>query len=226
MYGQTEATARLSFLPPERLRDKLGSIGKGLPSTRLEVLKRDGAPVRPGSNETGEIVASGGNIAAGYWNDPVETATFFKQGKLHTGDLAKIDEDGFIYFVERERDMIKPGGNRVSAREVEEVLSELPEVVEAAVVGVPHAWWGEAIVGFIVARPGFPLSREQLEKHCRQRLPAFKMPQHFQFLDALPHNAAGKVQKTKLRQLAAVLERNTAAPLGRNPSSCAFMKTL
>src|SRR4029077_19274121 len=138
MYGQTEATARLSYLPPERLADKLGSIGKGLASTSVEVLKPDGSPVAPGSEETGEIVASGDNIAAGYWNDPAETGAFFKNGKLHTGDIARLDRDGFIFFVERERDIIKPGGNRVSAREVEEVIAEIPDVVEVAVVSGPH----------------------------------------------------------------------------------------
>src|SRR5208282_1951088 len=91
MYGQTEATARLSYLPPERLADKLGSIGKGLPATRLEVLGPDGTPVEAGSTETGEIVASGDNIAAGYWQDPVESARFFRNGRLYTGDIARVD---------------------------------------------------------------------------------------------------------------------------------------
>ena len=138
MYGQTEATARLSYLPPERLADKLGSIGLGLPSTRLEVVRPDGSIVAWGSNETGEIVAAGDNIASGYWNDPEETKRFFKAGRLHTGDIARVDADGFIFIVEREREMIKSGGNRVSAKEVEDVIAELPEVVEAAVLGVPH----------------------------------------------------------------------------------------
>src|SRR5205085_11945116 len=153
MYGQTEGTARLSYLPPDRLGDKLGSIGKGLPSTRLEVLKMDGTPVVAGSGETGEIVASGDNIASGYWNDPDETAAFFRNGRLHTGDLARVDKDGFIFFVERERDMIKPGGNRVSAKEIEDVIAELRDIVEVAVVGVPHELLGESIQAFVVLRP-------------------------------------------------------------------------
>ncbi len=135
MYGQTEATARLSYLPPERLGDKLGSIGRGLPSTKIEVVRPDGTPLMPGSPDTGEIVATGDNIAGGYWNDPVETARFFKNGKLHTGDLARVDAEGFIFILEREREMIKSGGNRVSAKEVEDVIAELPGVVEVAVLG-------------------------------------------------------------------------------------------
>ena len=144
MYGQTEATARLSYLPPERLDDKLGSIGRGLPHTRLEVLRDDGTPVRPGSGEVGEIVASGENITPGYWRDPDETARFFCDGKLHTGDMARVDAEGFLFLVERRRDFIKAMGNRVSPKEVEEVLAELPQVVEAAVIGVADDLWGEA----------------------------------------------------------------------------------
>ncbi len=138
MYGQTEATARLSYLPPDRIHDKLGSIGRGLPSTRLEVLGTDGRPVRPGSDEVGEIVASGENITRGYWNDPGETAKYFRGGKLYTGDLARVDADGFIYVVERERDIIKSGGNRISAKEVEDAIAELQDVIEVAVVGASH----------------------------------------------------------------------------------------
>ena len=154
MYGQTEATARLSYLPPERLADKLGSIGQGLPHTRLEVLKPDGAAVRPGSDEVGEIVARGGNITPGYWNDREETARYFRDGKLYTGDMARVDEDGFLFILERSRDFIKAMGNRVSPKEVEEVIAELPQVVETAVIGVPHEIWGEAIHAFVVTARG------------------------------------------------------------------------
>jgi acyl-CoA synthetase (AMP-forming)/AMP-acid ligase II len=202
MYGQTEGTARLSYLPPESLGEKLGSIGKGLPSTKLEVLKVDGPPVRAGSDEVGEIVASGDNIAAGYWNDPAETAAFFKNGKLHTGDLARVDRDGFIYFVERERDMLKPGGNRVSAREVEEVVAEIPEVVEAAVVGGPHELLGEAIWAYVILRPGAGIGSDDIVRHCRKRLPQFKVPNQIRVLKSLPHNSAGKILKPKLREMA------------------------
>ncbi|HEY4760571.1 MAG TPA: AMP-binding protein, partial [Thermoguttaceae bacterium] len=154
MYGQTEATARLSYLPPEKLDDKLGSIGKGLPGARLEVLKDDGAPIRPGSDEVGEIVASGDNITLGYWNDLDETALFFRHGKLYTGDMAKVDRDGYIFIVERARDFIKAMGNRVSPKEIEEVISEMPEVVEVAVIGVPDDIWGEAVKAYLTtSRP-------------------------------------------------------------------------
>jgi long-chain acyl-CoA synthetase len=203
MYGQTEATARLSYLPPARLADKLGSIGKGLPSTKLEVLHTDGVPVAPGSKEVGEIVASGDNIAPGYWHDPEETGKFFRDGRLHTGDLARVDADGFIFIVEREREMIKSGGNRVSAKEVEDVIAEIPEVVEVAVVGAPHELLGECIKAFVSIAHDADLAAQDVLAHCRKRLPASKIPEEIIFLGNLPHNGSGKVLKSKLKELLA-----------------------
>jgi acyl-CoA synthetase (AMP-forming)/AMP-acid ligase II len=199
MYGQTEATARLSYLPPERLADKLGSIGQGLPSTRLEVVNADGVPVRPGSDEQGEIVASGENVALGYWKDPAETSKYFRAGKLYTGDLARVDADGFIFIEDRARDLIKSGGNRVCSREVEDLIAEMPEVVEVAVIGAPHELLGEAIRAFVVAKTGSRLTPEDVQNHCRKRLPSFKVPERVLFVEAMPHSESGKVLKTKLR---------------------------
>ncbi len=199
MYGQTEATARLSYLPPGRLRDKLGSIGQGLPSTRLAVLKPDGTTVTPGSDEVGEIVAFGPNVTLGYWHDPEETARYFRSGGLYTGDLARVDSDGFIFIVDREREMIKSGGNRVSAKEVEDIISELPEVVEVAVVGVSHELLGEAIQAFVVVTEGAVVNPSEIMTHCQRRLPAYKRPESVKFLPALPHNSVGKVLKGKLK---------------------------
>jgi long-chain acyl-CoA synthetase len=201
MYGQTEATARLSYLPPERLQDKLGSIGKGLPSTKLEVLKPEGKPVAAGTDEVGEIVASGPNITLGYWNDPVETAKFFREGKLYTGDLARVDDGGFIYLVERDREMIKCGGNRVSAKEVEDVIAEIGAIVEVAVIGVPHELLGEAIKAFVVKTSDSNLTAAEVIEHCRRRLPIFKSPESVDFLDKLPHTSSGKVMKRKLKAM-------------------------
>jgi len=201
MYGQTEATARLSFLPPELLAERLGSIGKGLASTNLEVLKDDGKPVRPGSEEVGEIVASGDNVTLGYWNDPEETSKYFRGGRLFTGDLAKVDSDGFIYIVEREREIVKSGGHRVSAKEIEEVICGLPSVIEAAVIGVPDDQLGEAICAFVSVVGGGPSTTSEILDHCRHRLPPFKVPMSVRILPALPHNASGKIIKAELRKL-------------------------
>jgi long-chain acyl-CoA synthetase len=201
MYGQTEATARLSYLPPERLADKLGSVGRGLASTQLEVLKPNGTPVTPGSEETGEIIATGPNVALGYWNDPEETTKFFKNGKLYTGDIAHVDAEGFIFIVERERELIKSGGNRVSAKEVEDVIAELPQVVEVAVLGAADDILGEAIHAFIVLAPGVSLTMEQLRAHCRNKTPSFKLPQQVHFIERMPHNSSGKILKLQLKKV-------------------------
>jgi acyl-CoA synthetase (AMP-forming)/AMP-acid ligase II len=201
MYGQTEATARLSYLPPEMLDQKLGSIGKGLPHSRLEVLGPDGTPVRPGSDEVGEIVASGENVTLGYWDDPEETRQVFRDGRLLTGDLARVDQDGYLYIVERARDFIKAMGNRVSPKEIEEVLSEMPEVVEAAVIGVPDEIWGEAIKAFLVAAKAGALTAGDVRNHCVKRLPNHKIPSQIEFLARLPKTSNGKVAKDELRKM-------------------------
>ncbi len=201
MYGQTEATARLSYLPPERLDDKLGSIGRGLPNTRLEVLGNDGRPVVPGSEDVGQIVASGENITAGYWDDSEETKRYFRDGKLLTGDMARVDEDGYIFLVERARDFIKAMGNRVSPKEIEDVISEIPQVVEVAVVGVPHEIFGEAIRAFVVCTPRSELSVDEVQDQCRKQLPNYKVPQYVDFLPRLPKTGNQKVAKEELRKL-------------------------
>lgn len=200
MYGQTEATARLSYLPPELLTEKLGSIGKGLPGSCLEVLKPDGTPVRPGSDEVGQIVAYGDNITLGYWNDPDETIRYFRNGKLFTGDMARVDQEGFIFIVERARDFIKAMGNRVSPKEIEDVLSEMPEVVEAAVIGVPDELWGEAIKAYLTTSKQGQLTVKGVRSYCLRRLPNYKVPEYIEFLPQLPKTANGKVAKEVLKK--------------------------
>jgi acyl-CoA synthetase (AMP-forming)/AMP-acid ligase II len=204
MYGQTEATARLSYLPPEKLDEKLGAIGRvgrTLPHTRLEVLHADGTPVEPGSDEPGEIVASGENITPGYWDDPEETRRFFRDGKLWTGDLARVDEDGYIFVVERARDFIKAMGNRVGPGEIEEVIADMDEVVEVAVVGVPDDTWGEAVKAYIVPTEPGALTAEDVRRRCLKGLPNYKIPHYVEFLARLPKTAHGKVAKERLKEL-------------------------
>jgi acyl-coenzyme A synthetase/AMP-(fatty) acid ligase len=152
MYGQTEATARLSYLPPDLLSSKLGSIGKGIPGVTLRVIGEDGSPVTPGN--VGEIYASGDNISPGYWNDPEASQDKFVDGVLHTGDLATVDDDGYIFVVDRKADFIKSFGYRVSSQRVEECIVELPDVVGAAVIGEADLVRGEAIWAFVVQRMG------------------------------------------------------------------------
>jgi acyl-CoA synthetase (AMP-forming)/AMP-acid ligase II len=200
MYGQTEATARLSYLPPGRLDDKLGSVGQGLASTILEVLDPEGVPVGPGSGDVGEIVATGDNVTLVYWRDSDATDHYFQSGKLHTRDLATVDTEGFIFIVDRARDFIKSMGNRISPKEVEDVIAELPDVVEVAVIGVPDEIWGEAVKAVVVLARADALSDKEIIRHCNERLPNYKVPSQIQVASSLPKNESGKVLKAELRR--------------------------
>lgn len=198
MYGQTEATARLSYLPPELLHTKLGSVGKAIPGVNLSVLDESGQHVVPG--QTGEVVAEGDNVTLGYWQDKEETARHFRNGKLYTGDLATVDEDGFIYIVDRAKDFLKCGGKRVSCRYLENILLEHADLLEAAVVGLPDERLGEAPVAYLVPRDAKSRpSTEVLTSHCRERMPLPVVPKRFIVLTSLPKNSSGKVLKSLLR---------------------------
>ena len=197
MYGQTEASARLSYLEPERLLEKIGSIGKGIPGVTLKVKNDKGEVCKPG--EVGEIVAGGDNIMTGYWNQPEATKQVLKKDGLHTGDLAKTDEDGYLYIVSRKSDMIKSGAHRISPKEIEEVFAEFPGLVETAVVGVPDEILGEAIIAYIV--PKTKIDQRELRKHLRTNLAPFKIPREIIELEALPKTPSGKIQKFKLVEI-------------------------
>jgi len=200
MYGQTEATARLSYLPPEDLFRKPGSIGKGIPGVTLSVVGEDGRPVLPG--QVGEILASGENVSPGYLNDPAASAEKFADGTLRTGDLATVDEEGYIYVVDRKDDFIKSWGYRVSSQEIESCVLAIPDIVSAAAVGVPDMQAGEAIVAFIAVRPGSGVSEGSVLEHCRARLGKHMVPREVRIVGALPLNPNGKVLKSELRRMA------------------------
>jgi acyl-CoA synthetase (AMP-forming)/AMP-acid ligase II len=202
MYGQTEATARLSYLPPEDLLRKLGSIGKGIPGVTLRVLGEDGRPVLPG--QVGEIIAKGRNISPGYLNDPVASAEKFKDGVLHTGDLATVDDEGYIYIVDRKDDFIKSWGYRVSSQEIESCALGIPEIVSAAAVGVADMEAGEAIHLFITLRPGALVTPEFVINHCRTQMGKQMIPKKVQIIESMPLNSNGKVVKTELRRMASL----------------------
>lgn len=200
MYGQTEATARLSFLPPECLDTKLGSIGKGIPGVKLSV-EIDGRSVRPG--EIGEIVAEGENVALGYWQDPEETAAIFRNGRLYTGDLATLDADGFIRVVSRVRDFLKCGGMRISCQQLEQQILEYGDLQEVAIIGVPDGISGEAVKAFVVPRANATTTPEKVKVFCKTHLPFQLVPREIVLLDTLPKNESGKVLKEQLRSLGA-----------------------
>jgi long-chain acyl-CoA synthetase len=200
MYGQTEATARLSYLPPALLGTKLGSVGKGLPGVTLQVVGESGAPIKPG--EVGEVVARGANISPGYLDDPEATAEKFREGALYTGDLATVDEEGFIYITDRKSDFIKSYGYRVSSQAIEACVLELPEVVAAAAIGVPDLARGEAIQLYATLRTGSQLTSEEIIAHCKQRMSAHMVPHAVSMVKSLPVSANGKVLKTVLKRQA------------------------
>jgi acyl-CoA synthetase (AMP-forming)/AMP-acid ligase II len=197
MYGQTEATARLSYLPPDLLDTKRGSIGKGISGVTLRVTNESGTEVAAG--EVGEIVAKGANIAKGYWRAPDASAECFRDGWLHTGDLATIDRDGFIYIVGREKDFIKVRGERTACGQIEAKLLEHDSVLEVAVVGVPDDIFGEAVKAFIVPRTAAdPDLARRLRTFYESRIPAHLVPKEIVLVPELPKNAAGKVLKRAL----------------------------
>ena len=201
MYGQTEATARLSYLPPGLLQTKLGSIGRGIPGVRLAVVNEAGAPVQP--DEVGEINAWGENISPGYLNEPEASSGKFVHGCLRTGDLATVDSEGYIYVVDRKDDFIKCLGHRVSSQEVEAHVLQLPDVVSAAAIGVPDDVQGEAIIVFATLKKNATINTEAVLAHCRQSMARHMIPKNVILIDSLPMNAHGKVIKAKLREMVA-----------------------
>jgi long-chain acyl-CoA synthetase len=198
MYGQTEATSRLSYLPPDRAVDKEGSVGRGLDNVELGVVDDEGVPVPP--DVIGNVVARGPSITPGYFGAPDETAEILRDGCLYTGDLGRQDEDGFLYLAGRTKEFLKLGGNRVSAREIELVLRGHPAVVDAAVVGMTDADGAEQAVAYVVAAGGTDADENALRRHCRQEMPAYKVPRFVRFVDALPLTQSNKVARSELQE--------------------------
>ena len=205
MYGATEAAARLTYLPPALLNDKLGSIGRSIPEVEIRVIREDGSEAQPG--DCGELVARGPNISSGYWNNPQETALRFGPLGYRTGDLGYQDADGDFYLVGRLHDMIKVGANRVGVKEIEDVLHEHPAVHEAAVVGTAHDMLGEVAVAFVALRDEIPDAGNALRAFCADRLASYKVPHRIAILRELPKlPGAGKIDRPSLRVAASRLE--------------------
>ena len=176
---------------------KLGSVGRPCLYLELDVWDDEGASVAPG--ERGEVVLRGPKVFKGYWRDPDATAAAFEGGWFHTGDIGVRDDDGYLFIVDRLKDMIVSGGENIAGSEVERVLYEHAAVVEAAVVGRPDARWGEVPVAYVVVTPGATVTPDELVEHCRLQLAKFKVPKAVTLIDALPRNPSGKVLKRELR---------------------------
>ncbi len=199
-YGLTESCGPGTLLLPQDGKEKMGSCGKPQMHTEAKVVNDDGSEVTPGSGEIGELILAGQHIMLGYWNKPEATAEALKDGWLYTGDLCTVDADGFITICDRKKDMIISGGENIYPAELENVLAGCPEVREAAVIGVKSEKWGETPLAIIVAAPGSEPTSESLKAFCKENLAGYKVPQLYEFVDALPRNASGKLLKPQLRE--------------------------
>lgn len=196
-YGLTETVSGDTFLDHESIRSKQGSVGRPCQYLELDIWDEHGASLPPG--ERGEVVLRGPKVFKGYWRDPDATRAAFEGGWFHTGDIGFKDDDGYLYIVDRLKDMIVSGGENIASSEIERVLYEHESVLEAAVVGRPDDRWGEVPVAFVVMNEQATTSAEDLIDHCGQQLARFKIPKAVVMVDALPRNPSGKVLKRELR---------------------------
>jgi acyl-CoA synthetase (AMP-forming)/AMP-acid ligase II len=197
-YGLTETVSGDTFLDKANTLTKLGSVGRPCLFVELDIWDEQGASLPAG--ERGEVVLRGPKVFKGYWRDPDATAKAFEGGWFHTGDIGVRDDDGYLFIVDRVKDMISSGGENIAGSEVERVLYEHDAVLEAAVVGRPDEKWGEVPIAFVVLREGATATADELTEHCRGQLAKFKVPKDVVFLDALPRNPSGKVLKRELRE--------------------------
>jgi fatty-acyl-CoA synthase len=207
-YGLTETVSGDTFNDQAHTLSKIGSVGKPVVNLDVRIAGPDDAPVEPGV--PGEVLLRGPKVVSGYWkNEEATAAAFTLDGWFRTGDIGHLDKDGYLYIDDRKKDMIVSGGENVATSEVERALYEHEAVLEAAVVGMPDARWGEVPRAFIVLKPGQAgaVTAEGLIAHCRSRLAGFKTPKQVVFMDALPRNPSGKVLKRELRQIDSQAER-------------------
>lgn len=199
-YGMTETVSGDSFMEPGYEIEKIGSTGRATMHVDIEIRDDDGRSLPAG--EEGEICMRGEKVTRGYWRDEERTAAaFWPGGWLRSGDVGYLDADGFLFLTDRKKDMIISGGENIASSEVERVLYEMPEILEAAVIGRPDERWGETPVAVVVVRPGHELDLARVQAHCRQTLAGFKVPKDLVLSDALPRNPSGKVLKRDLREM-------------------------
>ncbi len=195
-YGSTEGGI-VTNLRPEYQLTKQKCVGKPFPCTLVRIVDDNNNEVKPG--EIGELFSTSPYLFNGYWGKPEETAAALRDGWFSAGDLAMRDDEGFVYIVDRKKDMIISGGINVYPREVEEVLFRHPQVQDAAVLGLPDEKWGEAIVAVVVRRQGMDEDAESLVAFCKEQLAGFKVPRRIVYADSLPRNPTGKILKRELR---------------------------
>lgn len=206
LYGQTESGPMTTILRPEdhvlegseRELQKLASGGKPVISYEIRIVDEKGRDVSVG--EVGEIIGRSEAMMKGYWQLPKETAEKLKDGWLHTGDMGKFDEEGYIYIVDRKNDMIISGGVNIYPREIEEILYQHPSVLEASVIGVPDDFWGEAVKAIIIPKENAIVSENDIIRFCGEHLAGYKKPKSVEFWKELPRSPQGKILKRAIRE--------------------------
>ncbi len=198
MYGATEASSRLTYLEPDRYRQKMGSIGKPIPGVTIQVLAEDGRQMSAGS--TGELVAAGANIMQGYWKDPETTDRFLTKAGYHTGDLGYQDDEGYFYVNGRKDNLLKVGGHRINTQEVEDALMATKLLIEAAVLGLPDKLLGHKLMAVATPVNG-ECQENDILSLCSKMLPKHKIPAEIKFVRSLPKHGSGKINRTKCKEL-------------------------
>ncbi|SMQ83691.1 fatty-acyl-CoA synthase [Bacillus sp. OV166] len=202
-YGLTEAGPNNFYISPEDARIKRGSVGKPMLFNSIKLVKPDGREAK--NNEVGELLIKGKHAFSFYWNNEQATSETLMEGWIHTGDLAKRDEEGFYYIVGRKKDMIITGGENVYPLEIEQWLAELPDIDEVAVLGLPDKKWGEIVTAFIVLKDSSTVGEEELRPYCEHKLGRYKIPKRFIFLEELPKTHVGKIDKKKLKEMSTII---------------------
>jgi acyl-CoA synthetase (AMP-forming)/AMP-acid ligase II len=198
VYGCTEASPNITILKAAASLRKQACVGLSLPFLEVRIVDEQDRDLPPG--DVGELICRGPNVMKGYYKDQKATQEVLKKGWLHTGDLARMDEEGFIYIVDRKKDMIVSGGENIYPREIEEMLYHHPKIQDVAVIGVPDQFWGESVKAFIVLKRGESMKEEEVIEYCKNHLASYKKPKSVEFIETLPRNPSGKVLKTELRE--------------------------
>jgi acyl-CoA synthetase (AMP-forming)/AMP-acid ligase II len=198
VYGLTEASPGITILNAADSLRKDGSVGQILPFVEARIVDKENNSVAPG--EVGELICRGPNVMQGYHNNPQATAESLQNGWLFTGDLARMDDEGFLYIVDRKKEMIVSGGENIYPREVEEVIIRHPSVADVAVIGIPHPKWGETVKAFVVPRQGQEIDEKEVIEFCKTYLASYKKPTIVAFVPEIPRNPSGKALKRLLKE--------------------------
>jgi long-chain acyl-CoA synthetase len=200
VYGLTEISP-MGTASPWKGEIKPGTVGIPLPSTDLKIVDMDTGTSEMKLGDSGEICFKGPQVMKGYYKKPEETSIVLKDGWLFTGDIGFLDEDGYLTIVDRKKDLIVASGFNIFPQEIDEILFSHPKVLEACTIGIPDAYRGETPKSFVVPKPGEKLSKEELSAFCKERLAAYKVPKHIEFMAELPKSAVGKILRKELREM-------------------------